>query len=214
MALVGALTPLGKVARNYWLKSVIAFTLAGCTSAVLVGGLLGLLGRVLQTTVGFRSVLSFQSLTAVALVVMARELGWINFPLPEQKRQTDKVWAHEFGFVTASAMWGFHIGSGFSTYLTNGGGLLLVCVALAVGKPTLTALLMATYWLGRATPVWLLATIWPNQHSTHLVEAIAITRPTYKHSAGVASLWLTIAAARCALQAGHIWTLPALRMIQ
>src|SRR5438309_11330202 len=117
MSLVGALTPLGKVARNQWFRSVLAYTLAGSFSALVVGAALGSLWRR-----GFGRVGSWLVIL-VALTLMAREWGWITVPLPERKRQTQKVWAHEFGFVTASAMWGFDVGLGFGTHLTNGGFL-------------------------------------------------------------------------------------------
>ena len=54
-------------------------------------------------------------IAALSLALAVREWGWINFYIPERERQSEKAWAHQFGFVMASAMWGFHIGLGFAT---------------------------------------------------------------------------------------------------
>jgi hypothetical protein len=97
---------------------------------------------------------SLYGIGALALLLAARDLELIHFPLPEPKRQTDKVFAHEFGFVIASVMWGFHIGLGFFTRIKYGGFWLLVALALIAGSPTGAAATMAAYWLGRALPVW------------------------------------------------------------
>ena len=124
----------------------------------------------------------------LALVLAAREWGWIRFELPERKRQTEKGWAHEFGFVTASAMWGFHIGIGFTTYMTHGGFWVLVAMALAVGEPTYGAVLMLVYWLGRAMSVWMSPTISSGDNPEALVEAILANRSMYHWSVGFALL--------------------------
>jgi hypothetical protein len=52
-------------------------------------------------------------------------------------------------------MWGLHIGFGFATRVTYGGFWVLVIVALVLGNPLFSAMLMLLYWLGRALPVWI-----------------------------------------------------------
>src|SRR5712692_6131038 len=109
MSLLGALTPLGKVAgtKKIWLKSALAYTLAGSVSATLVGAVIGSVGAWLQRGQQRWPVLF--GVARLAFCLAAREWGWAKFPIPERKLQTEKVWAHEFGFVGASALWGFHI---------------------------------------------------------------------------------------------------------
>jgi len=154
MSLLGALTPLGKVAggSKLWLRCVIAHTAAGCVSTMLVGALLAEMGRWLgsQATGG----IAFYFIGFLSLVLAAREWGWINFRIPQSNRQTEKFWAHEFGFVAASAMWGFHIGLGLATSVTYGGLWVLVAVILVLAEPVYGSMLMLAYWLGRALPVW------------------------------------------------------------
>ncbi len=183
MSLVGALTPLGKAAHNYWLRAVAAYTLAGSVSASLVGALLGSIGH------RFRAAGLYWFVVALALVLAARELGWLRFQLPERERQTEKVWAHEFGFVVASAMWGFHIGLGFTTYVKYGGFWVLTLVAFTVGEPGYGAALMLLYWFGRAMPVWVMPLIWQGRDAGELMHAIMANRSLYNRSEALALAW-------------------------
>lgn len=192
MSLVGALTHLGKVAHTYWLRSVIAYTVTGSLSALLVGSLLGWMGRWL----GAADVCWL--VVPLALALAAREQGFVRFQLPERKRQTEKNWAHEFGFTAASAMWGFHIGLGFTTYVRYGGFWVLAFMAFGVGEPGYGALLMLLYWLGRAGPVWVMPLIWRGRDTGRLMDAVSASRYVYSRcetfcllwSAGVAIIWV------------------------
>src|SRR5437764_3685853 len=154
MSFIGAITRLGQVAGDdrWRLRCMIRATIAGCVSAGATGALLGLFGHLLRLESWQRPLAYFIGL--LALLLAAREWGWIRFPLPERKRQTEKYFAHSFGFVTASWMWGFHIGFGFFTRITFGGFWVLVAAAIGSGSPGYGAVLMVVYWLGRMLPVW------------------------------------------------------------
>jgi hypothetical protein len=183
MALVGALTPLGKVAPKYWVKSVIAYTLGGSVSASAVGGLAGLMGSYVRVkNVGWL-------VSSFALVLAAQDFGWLHFKLPERKSQTEKVWAHEFGFVTASAMWGFHLGLGFTTYIRYGGFWVLTAAAFTIGQEKYGAILMLLYWLGRAMPVWMMPVMWRSPDSNDIIEAILSTRAIYSRADALTLIW-------------------------
>lgn len=191
MSLLGALTPLGKVARTrkIWLKSALAYTLAGSLSSTLVGAALGLVGAWLQRGQQRWPVLLGVALLAFSLA--AREWGWIKFPIPQRRLQTEKVWAHEFGFIGASALWGFHIGLAFTTWVTYGGVWALAAVNIALGKPLYGAIVMLSYWLGRALPVWLAPMLnWSGPDSSSLPEDILAARWLYHRLSGFALMWL------------------------
>jgi len=72
---------------------------------------------------------------------LARDLNWISFKTPERKCQTPREWAFRFG-VLGYAMWGLHLGLGFSTHVAYGGYwfVLVASVALRNGSATLTAM--------------------------------------------------------------------------
>ncbi len=200
MSLVGALTPLGKAAPKYWMRSAVAYTVAGCVSAASVGALLGLIGQWLAGATALYCVVP------LALILAAREWGLIHFRLPECNRQTKKGWANEFGFAMASAMWGLHIGLGFATRITYGGFLVLVAMAIAVGQPAYGAVLLLMYWVGRTMPVWLVPElIWQGQAAEELPSAILASRDIYRRLVGLALLWSAGVATLISLHTRSAW---------
>jgi hypothetical protein len=187
MSLLGALTHLGQVQRRYWLLCTAAYTIGGSLSASIVGLALSLFGRWLGLARGGATMYGLIAL--LTLVLAGREWGWFSFRLPELRRQTDERWAHKFGFITASAMWGLHIGLGFATRVTFGGFWILVVFALVLAKPGFGTVLMLVYWLGRTLSVW----IAPNltcQDPISLMLAIGSELNEYRMIAGLTLLSL------------------------
>jgi cytochrome c biogenesis protein CcdA len=188
MSLLGALTPLVKVAqgKKLWFRCVLAYTVTGSLSALMMGMLLGQIGRWL----GGNTTTKLYVVSLVSVLLAAREWGWANFRLPERKRQTEKIWAHQFGFITASAMWGFHIGLGFATWTTFGGFFVVVAFALVLASPLYGGVLMLVYWLGRTLPVWLAPRlVWSSRDAAELPEAIFRSRHIYHKIAGFVLAW-------------------------
>ena len=206
---MGALTPLVKEARYYrlWSSCVLAYTLAGCVSAALVGLSLGVMGRSIFG--GPRKSILY-GVSLICLVLAAREIKLLRFPLPESKRQTEKTWVHTFGFVPASAMWGFHIGLGFGTRMTHGGFLGLCTLVVALADPLTGILLTTLYWLSRALPVWIAPMIWPTRSlsGSAAIDSQAwaaidsgLNRRLYRRAVAVALVWLAAVSIMLAPQA-------------
>ncbi len=154
MSLVGALTPLGKVARDWktWFTAVSLYTLSGLGVSAGVGALLGWLGRF----VGMAPIRNGVLLAGIglALGLAAREWGLVRFRLPERPLQTEKIWMHQFGALGAATLWGLHLSLGFFTRVNYGGFWLLVLLAFGLGDPAYGALLAGGHWLGKTLPVW------------------------------------------------------------
>jgi hypothetical protein len=140
--------------KSQWLRDVGAYTAAGVVASAAVGAGLGWLGRLLVA----EQVRGWWPLVAltVAMLALARELGWRGVPLPQPSRQTRDVWGKVFPEPLAAALWGFDLGLVFTTQLTFAGAWLLAVVATAAGSPTFGAALFVLYWLGRALSVWLM----------------------------------------------------------
>jgi cytochrome c biogenesis protein CcdA len=142
-----------------WTRAVAAYTGAGAVASGTVGALLGFSGALLGLA-GERlgrwqaSGAAAWAAAGLAALLAARELGWLSFPLPERRRQAEKLWYQQFGAVTAAALWGLHIGIGLHTRVRFGGFWLLVAVAVLGRDPFAGALLLGCYWLGRALPLW------------------------------------------------------------
>lgn len=103
---------------------------------------------------------------AVGLIAIAREVGWLSFPLPELRRQTEGVWAKLFSGTVAATLWGFDLGLVFTARLTFSGVWLLVAVAMLVGEPAFGSALFVLYWLGRALSVWIAPLLMPDADAT------------------------------------------------
>jgi cytochrome c biogenesis protein CcdA len=163
----------------------------------MIGLLLGEIGRWLG---GNHVVTKLYVVSVVSFVFAAREWGWIQFHLPEPARQSEKAWAHYFGFPIASAMWGVHIGVGFATRINYGGFWVLVVLAIVVASPWYGAVLMLMYWLGRALPVWLgPAVVESVQEAAELPSTVLRSRPSYHRLAGLILGWFSAATGLSAL---------------
>jgi cytochrome c biogenesis protein CcdA len=145
---------LWRINRPLWLKATVAYTCFGLVSSTMVGAVLGWIG---QQIGGRPNSPSLWLVALLALILAGREMGWLRFRLLEWRCQTDRNWAYKWGFISAAAMWGFHIGLGFVTVITYGGFWLVVAAIIAMGKPGYGTLLMGTYWIGRALPLWMIS---------------------------------------------------------
>lgn len=202
MSLLGALTPLGKVARKWrtWFAAVSLYTSVGLAVSAGIGAGLGWLGRIVGLPPGSSGALLAGLLAA--LVLAGREWRILRFRLPERALQTEKVWMHQFGAVGAATLWGLHLSLGFFTRVNYGGFWLLTLLALGLAEPGYAALLLGGHWLGRALPVWLaplvlrdpnddaeLLRVWGSETARYRrVQGAALLA-----AAGVLAAWLTAA---------------------
>jgi hypothetical protein len=195
MSLFGALTPLGKAANGFgwWLKCASAYAFGGSISSILIGATLGLIGRASLSTHAHAS--SFFAISSLALLLAFRELKWIQFKLPECHRQTEKVWAHELGFVMASFFWGIHIGLGFVTRIRYGGFWILVSTALAGREPSYGVLLLLFYWFGRILPVLLGPVLVSSQAAVDdVIASLSAGEAQYRHITAAGLVCAAVAA--------------------
>jgi hypothetical protein len=143
-----------KVARNWrtWVAAASLYTLSGLGVTLAVGAGIGELGRV--AGLPGRPAVALTACLAIAVVLAARELGVVQFRLPERPLQTEKVWMHEFGALGAATLWGLHLSLGFFTRVNYGGFWLVTLLTLGIGSPGIGALLVGGHWLGKALSVW------------------------------------------------------------
>jgi hypothetical protein len=184
MALITALTPLGKVAPDKWIRATLAYALAGGASSVLVGASLGSLSRHLGVTSFSRPL----PVLGIAVILAAREFGWITFAIPQAKRQTNSLWAHQFGFTIGAAMWGFDIGLGFTTLMTHGSLWFLAIIVLLIGKPAIGAWLLLAYWCGRLAPL-LMSRVLVTENVGEFAAAVGNLASIYNAMVGFTLIW-------------------------
>jgi hypothetical protein len=129
---------------------VAAYTGGGLASSSAVGALLGAVGAVCPATWALNLL---WLLPVASSLFLMRDVGLLGIPVPECKHQTKREWAHDLGIVCAGALWGLHLGLGFMTRVSFTGFWILVMTTFILGSPLWGALLMASYWIGRAAPV-------------------------------------------------------------
>jgi len=151
-----------------WFAEAIIYTVAGSLTSLIVGAFLGLLGEGVSTMAIGDFGLWFAM--AIALLAIARELGWISYPIPQLKRQTKDMWVRLFPRKVAVMLWGLDLGLTFATRITFPGVWILVVVTILVGKPAFGAELFVFYWFGRALSLWIAPLLMPDASSTDWVQ--------------------------------------------
>lgn len=146
-----SLTPLTRLTngRRLWWQAIVVYTTGGMVTAAVVGLAVGALGWPLQAALDPCLLV----IACLAAVLCAREVGLCQFWLPQIAKQTNRMWAAEFGFIPGAFMWGAHIGLGVATVVKHGGLYIVVAAAALVG-PKLGALVMVAFWIGRALPMF------------------------------------------------------------
>jgi hypothetical protein len=141
------------------MAAAAAYTLAGAAASAAAGALLGEAGERFGRWPA-AGVAAWAG-AGLAAVLAAREAGWLRFPLPQRRRQAEKIWYQQFGAVAAAALWGLHIGVGFHTRVRFGGFWLLAALAVLGRDPFAAAALLVSYWLGRALSLWMAPLLLP-----------------------------------------------------
>jgi hypothetical protein len=186
---VAAITPYRAMGEgsNLWVRAISAYTACGTVTALATGAILGCLGILVVTPFAHYFHVPVVLLSSLLL---ARELGWLSFSLPQVRLQTNKMWANEFGMVSGAAMWGAHIGFGVATVVKHGGFFLVICLILLLG-PGQGSLLMATYWLGRTLPLWI-APVFVDPRSKSIVQDVLRNEDPFRHAAIVGMLLILL----------------------
>jgi hypothetical protein len=149
---LGALTPLGKVANRKvrWFANVSMYTLGGLITSVSLGATVGYAGSLVLANHDSARLGAGLGITLIALLREVK-LRWI--PLPQVRRQTEGRWARSSSRV-APLMWGLDLGLVFTSWLTFSGAWVLAGLSFLGAQPWLGAVLFGSYWLGRALSVW------------------------------------------------------------
>jgi len=139
--------------RWIWLRSVVAYTVAGVVASGLVGLTAGWVGSLIPDGDAMRTTLLVAA--AVGMLVALREWVGRSWPIPQVRRQTPENLRRRFSAPVAAGLWGFDLGLVFSTWLTFAGPWFVVSVAVALGEPWAGVALLVGHWLARAAWLWL-----------------------------------------------------------
>ena len=173
---IGMTAPLRTAAPTIWRRSCTAYTVCGVLTAFLVGACIATVSNIggLQG-----SYFLYGIALVIGVAIVARELDWIDLPLPQWNRQTNKAWVHEFGLPTAAGMWGAHIGVGLVTVVRHGGLYVLVVLCATFGLQG-GEYVFPSFWIGRVVLLWFAPSLTGRERDgTRIVKMLRSNSPAF-----------------------------------
>ncbi len=153
--------------KRAWIRDISLYTVAGAAAATAVGTTVSIISMSAFPPSVTRLILALA--LGLAVVGIARSLGWSRFRLPRVKRQTRDVWARRYAPQLTAILWGIDIGLTFQTRLTFAGAGALGAAVAGFADPLLGASIFVSFWIGRALPVWLSPLLMDDANSTPVV---------------------------------------------
>jgi len=146
-----------------WLHTI------GCIiGAVAVGGSLGALGSAIPWRVlpAKQDVVVLLATGIISLLYGAHELGVIRAPTPQSPWQVPQWWSTLLPPKVTALAYGVGLGIGFITAIPVGTFYVIALWALLVGRPSLGAISLAAFGLGRGLPLlWMALFLRDNNES-------------------------------------------------
>jgi hypothetical protein len=102
---------------------------------------------------------------ALGLVLAARDVGALHFPVPQLGRQTNSMWRHRYGPTWAAWFWGLDLGSGLTTLVNYAAYWLLPVAVVLRGDVWYGAALLGLFGSGRAVATVASSLALRNDHS-------------------------------------------------
>jgi hypothetical protein len=124
---------------------ILIFTISGLASSAVLGTMLGLAAQLMEDEMPATS-----EFVAAALVLTVASFTVRTGNAPSLQRQTPGFIAMRFGDRPAAAIWGSDLGLAVTTYVQQTGPWLIIVATILLASPLWGAVLLASYWLGRA----------------------------------------------------------------
>lgn len=143
--MIGVIGPLVKGKRELRgsVGPVTLFGLGAIAGALVTGSLIGVLGAVLQSLAGGRTLTLVVGAAGCALLLVD-----VGLRTPTVRRQTCSTWYRKRGARQTWVFWGFDLGLGFSTIRLSSLYWLTALFVAAFVSPFLAPLVLAFYGLG------------------------------------------------------------------
>jgi hypothetical protein len=173
--MVETISPVGYGGRrSRWLGAVALHALGATAAAAGFGAALGWVGSRLGSSWGPVGV---GLVGVVAATYVAREAFGLPVPVPAAGRQVPDWWRSFFSWRSAALLYGAGLGIGFLTFLANGGLAVVAVAAVAAGRPTVGAMLMAAFGLARGLSPLIAWPVGSGEAGTALVDRLASSDP-------------------------------------
>jgi hypothetical protein len=154
LSVIDTIGPTGHTGGRRITAAACATFLPGAIAGgLLTFGTLAGVGNLLHGTGGRAAYLVAAGIAVLAAVLEARGVRIV----PQIRRQLPEHWRRVMPMPLAAALYGVLLGIGFTTFVLSFGVWALAGVSLAVGDPGLGLALGASFGLGRAIPIVVLA---------------------------------------------------------
>jgi hypothetical protein len=154
LSVIETIGPTGHTGgRRTAIAACAAFLPGAVTGGVLTFGSLAILGEALHG-VGGRS--AYTAAAALAVLAAVLEVRGTRI-VPQIRRQLPEPWRRVMPMAVAAALYGVLLGIGFTTFVLSFGVWAMAGVSLAIGDPALGLLIGASFGVGRAIPIVVLA---------------------------------------------------------
>lgn len=172
--MIGQITPLVQAARRVWITAVVGHIVGATLSASLLGFVLGACGLIFRAN---QWALPLDVLGGSVLLLCALRDGDIwPWPLLTLHRQTPAWFLGVFGPLWGAFAWGADLGQGWTTNIVFTGYYGLLLWAIASGSPTLGAVLLGAFGLGRALPVLVVGLV-RRDNELNAIAPLHLVRP-------------------------------------
>src|SRR3954451_10421646 len=147
--MLASITPLGAPGRRRrWGRTVTAFVIASTLGGALSGLLAGSLGWLLLRDVSWDGRIAF----VAALLALGLVLDLLR-KVPGPRRQVDESWLDRYRGWVYGAGFGFQLGAGVVTIVTNSAVWVALGAAMATASPALGAVVGAASGLLRGATI-------------------------------------------------------------
>jgi hypothetical protein len=147
--MLASITPLGEQGRRRrWGRTVAAFVISSTLGGTLVGLLAGAAGWLILHGVSWDGRIGF----VAALLVVGLVLDLLG-KVPGPRRQVDESWLDRYRGWVYGAGFGFQLGAGVVTIVTNSAVYVAIGAATATASPALGAAMGAVAGLLRGATI-------------------------------------------------------------
>ncbi len=170
--MVETITPVVHGGRARWRATLALHAFGAAATATAFGAILGWIGGALGAPWQRSGLLA---VAAVAAVYAVGELTPLRVPIPQLRRQVPDWWRTFFGRYVACTLYGAGLGVGFLTYLAHGTFVVVAFAAVASGRATIGALLVAPFGLVRGLSPMVGRRLVTSEQRRMLVDRLAST---------------------------------------
>lgn len=188
--MVGTILPFVYGERQQGKREVaLWFHSAGyVVGAATTGSLLGLLGAALPLHALHidRGILALSAPGAVSVLYSMRELGLVEVPAPQFRRQVPEKWRFQFRPKLAALFYGLGLGVGLGTRIPVTTFYVVVLWPMLIGSPLLGAMVLTMFGFGRALPLLCMAPLLGTSDAVVRFESLYRLKPLVQVLNGIA----------------------------